>query len=388
MGMNAVKSHPLKFLSSSEASLCAGDWVQVKLKEEILATLDENGALDGMPFMPEMLKYCGRRLRVSKRAHKTCDFSSTMEARRVPSAVHLEGLRCTGEAHDGCQAECLLFWKEAWLTPVEADGSVAAAAGPATANSQDGSHAAARPACTDAMLHAATRETDGPDSTYSCQMTCIPKFSTHLRAGELDQYVEAYRSGNVRLREMFAPLLFRVYERFVWSRFGPELPQALYDAFQKLRGGLPYPNRLGLIPDGQKTPLGEKLNLQPGDVVRVKSFASIRATLNRDAKNRGLLFSQEMVPYCGQVFRVHSRVSQIISETTRKMLHFGSDSIVLENVVCQGRYNAGLSFCPRANYSFWREIWLERAGPNDLPADQRCEIPCPSAALPSAVGES
>ena len=53
--------------------LKAGEWVQVRSKEEILATLDANGRLDEMPFMPEMLKYCGARMMVGKRSHKTCD---------------------------------------------------------------------------------------------------------------------------------------------------------------------------------------------------------------------------------------------------------------------------------------------------------------------------
>ena len=32
----------------------AGHVVEVRTKEEILATLDKHGCLDGMPFMPEM----------------------------------------------------------------------------------------------------------------------------------------------------------------------------------------------------------------------------------------------------------------------------------------------------------------------------------------------
>ena len=31
-----------------------GDWVEVKSKDEILSTLDENGRLDGLPFMPHI----------------------------------------------------------------------------------------------------------------------------------------------------------------------------------------------------------------------------------------------------------------------------------------------------------------------------------------------
>jgi len=50
-----------------------GDWVEVRSKEEILRTLDKQGKLDGLPFMPQMFKYCGKRFRVYRRAHKTCD---------------------------------------------------------------------------------------------------------------------------------------------------------------------------------------------------------------------------------------------------------------------------------------------------------------------------
>src|SRR6188474_3100155 len=94
------------------------DWVEVKSKDEILRTLDENGRLDGMPFMPEMFAFCGRRLRVNKRAHKTCDTVFPTRSRRINNAVHLE-TRCDGKAHGGCEARCLIFWKEAWLKPVD-----------------------------------------------------------------------------------------------------------------------------------------------------------------------------------------------------------------------------------------------------------------------------
>ena len=37
--------------------------------------------------------------------------------RSMKNAVFLEGLRCDGSAHGGCQRGCLFFWKEAWLKP-------------------------------------------------------------------------------------------------------------------------------------------------------------------------------------------------------------------------------------------------------------------------------
>ena len=73
-----------------------------------------------MPFMPQMFQYCGKRLKVYKRAHKTCDTIAIKwdyPGRKVADGVHLN-LRCDGQAYGGCQAACLLFWKEQWLKPV------------------------------------------------------------------------------------------------------------------------------------------------------------------------------------------------------------------------------------------------------------------------------
>ncbi len=98
--------------------LKAGEWVEVRSQEEILATLDEKGWLEGLPFMPEMLQYCGQKLRVYKRADKTCDTVVPWSIRRMENAVHLE-TRCDGSGHGGCEAGCLIFWKEAWLKRAE-----------------------------------------------------------------------------------------------------------------------------------------------------------------------------------------------------------------------------------------------------------------------------
>jgi len=112
--------------SAQDTALClrVGELVEVRSADEILATLDAKGEIDGLPFMPEMLQFCGRRLRIFRTAHKTCDtITGQLVARRMEHCVHLEGARCDGAAHGGCQAGCLLFWKEAWLKRVEADRS-------------------------------------------------------------------------------------------------------------------------------------------------------------------------------------------------------------------------------------------------------------------------
>src|SRR4051812_6770711 len=96
----------------------AGDWVEVLSKEEILSTLDKDGRLEGMPFMPEMFACCGRRFRVSARAHKTCDTVNDYKGRKLKDAVHLEGVRCNGQFHGGCEAGCLIYWKLSWVRKV------------------------------------------------------------------------------------------------------------------------------------------------------------------------------------------------------------------------------------------------------------------------------
>src|SRR5260370_37179557 len=73
---------------------------------------------DSMAFMSEMLQYCGKRLRVLKRADKTCDNFKEWSLSRVKNAVHLTGVRCDGTSHGNCDAGCLLFWNEAWLKKV------------------------------------------------------------------------------------------------------------------------------------------------------------------------------------------------------------------------------------------------------------------------------
>ena len=64
-----------------------------------------------------------------------------------------------------------------------------------------------------------------------------------------------------------------------------------------------------------KTPK-ENLNLQPGEFVRIKSKEEIEETLDRDNKNRGLLFDGVMSKYCGETARVRARVTKIINERT------------------------------------------------------------------------
>lgn len=338
-------------------NLCAGDLVEVLSKEEVLATLDENGRYQNVPFMPEMFRYCGQRLRVYKRAHKTCDFVTNTGIRNLTDTVHLEGNRCDGSGHGGCQAQCMIFWKEAWLrrVPEPALSDVPGAT--------SGARSRTKTACSEhAVFHACSwMEPGASEPTYICQATLLPRFTEPLSPWKIGPYIEDYKSGNVKsLRRMLPCFIYRGYDNLInlGIGWGPIL-RWLYDRFQRLSGGGSYPARSGRIPAGSTTPTAN-IGLQRGDVVRVKSYEEILKTLDTDTKNRGMAFSAEMVPYCGKVLRVLSRVTRIINEKTGKMLHFKNPCIILEGSVCEARYNKNMIFCPRATYAYWREIWLER----------------------------
>jgi hypothetical protein len=322
--------------------------VEVRGEEEILRTLDADGKLDGLPFMPEMLGFCGRRYRVRARAHKACDTIDWQQFRRMESAVHLEDLRCDGSAHGGCQAGCLLFWREAWLRRVEPEQDAAPGSG-TTSEETPGTDAAGT---TREALFAAsqigTNEAGG--ALFSCQATELLRASKGLLPWwEPSQYVEDLTSGNSTVWRVVRALLVGLFNRFQQAnaRFLPR--------FRLIRGGKRYPFIEGKATGGE-TPTGS-LGLQPGEIVEIKSREEIFATLDENDETQGLRFDGEMLQYCGQRARVLRRVENMIDEKTGRMLRIRRDTVILDDVVCRGIYHRS---CPRAIYPYWREPWLRR----------------------------
>ena len=320
--------------------LRVGQLVEVRSAAEILATLDERGELDSLPFMPEMLQFCGKRLTVDKVAHKLCDMIT--EARGMywmTNAVHLTGTRCDGVAHGGCQTGCTLYWKEAWLKPVSSDTPSAT------------EHLKINVPAKIAEMERATRKAPGPDGEerYSCQATELLRAAPE-RMGFLDlrQYVIDLRSGNVTLWPLLRTFFFGLFNRFQ-SKSRRILPESM-----RIKGGLHWGWVQGS--DISQTPT-VKLDLQPGDLVRIKSKDEIVKTINAKRFNRGLGFEEEMAWHCGATARVARRVDRCIDDRTGRLLSMQNPCIVLDGIICEGVYNRN---CPRAFLPFWREIWLER----------------------------
>lgn len=314
----------------------------MKPAEEILAGLDERGELDSPPFMPEMLEFCGRRLVVDKIAFKTCDTVTWSGLRRMTDTVHLAGARCDGQAHGGCQAGCLIFWKTAWLTKVS---------GP----SRDrGEPAEQRTGCTperltDVALGAYRPRDPGADQPrYSCQATELTRAApVGIPFWDVRQYVQDVRTGNAPAGKVVKGLAIGAFN-LTQEMSRRKLPERF-----RIQGGRRYPFIHGTA---DKTPV-EKLDLQPGEWVRVKSIEQISPTLGADNSNRGLSFDGEMLKYCGRTARVLRRVDHIIDELTGQMLTMKTPCIVLADVTCTSDFHRS---CPRGIYAYWREIWLER----------------------------
>jgi len=326
--------------------LRAGDVVEVRELSDILATLDSNGTLEAMPFMPEMVQYCGRRFRVAKRAHKTCNTVNNSGGARVLSAVHLEGVRCDGGGHGGCQASCLMFWKEAWLKPVRDGG-------------QDTATESGAASALQALPEQWSRSTRSEGVRYRCQITDLSEFTTRLPWWDARQYIEDFSSGNVGPAQFFRGVRYSIFRAIVASGHGYRMVRAAYNWLQRLRGGSSFPFVTGTL---KKTP-HQELGLQPGERVRVRSFEEIVATLDASSKNRGLGFdTSEMRLHCKKIFTVKARINRIINERTGEMMDFSNPCITLDGVYCTGETTETRLFCPRAITPYWREIWLERVG--------------------------
>ena len=308
--------------------------VRLRSPAAILATLDEDGCLEGLPFMPEMLEFFDGTHRVGVRAERACDTLCGPGTQRIPDAVTLDDLRCDGGGHAGCQARCRVYWKEAWLESAD-DG-----AEPARAELD-----AAYPELKQLAQRGAVRSGANGDRVFRCQMTELLRASKRVTPREAPvAFVREVTSKNVGVGRWLSVLVRTMVEGTL--------------SVLRLRPGLFMPFR----PDVKaKVPTG--VTIEVGDLVRVRSKEEIAKTLDAKGKLKGLWFDREMVPFCGREFRVDKKVTRFIDEASGKMIDLASDCYMLESVVCSGDLSHGRRFCSRAIYPWWRTAWLELVEP-------------------------
>jgi hypothetical protein len=311
----------------------AGDRVVVRSPQEILLTLDSNGTLDGHPFMPEMLDCCGKSFSVHRRVAKTCvDVEPPIDSNRrfaKDDVVTLEGLRCDGSVHDGCKRGCRIYWKEAWLRPAEGTTTAAPVDAAALAELR------------------ARLKVKADEQRYFCQSTELLR-ATEAFPGRLKPWLVRIALRQIRQGDRSAWEIAKLFMR--WLRL--RVDRAI-SGDDKLRG-----------PHTNGTPVAV-LDLKPGELVRVRPFDEIVATLDRKKRNRGMNVCHEMTRCCGTVAEVRYRVTRLIEERSGKMREL-KHSVTLQNprgepslceeCLCYGE----MGDCPRGELMYWREIWLER----------------------------
>jgi hypothetical protein len=233
----------------------------------------------------------------------------------------LEGLRCEGEAHGNCDRGCAIFWKEAWLEKISDDEA-------ARTEDRDkpdpGSH--------DLAARLKTKKTP---ELYFCQSSELLNATRHLsQMQRFKKCFSAVAAANISTLGMVKRILVWTW----WKMYG------------RLFGSYAHGSQ-------EKTPTAS-LGLQPGELVEVKSFPEIVATLSKTGFNRGLHFSADQRPFCGRQFRVRSRTDNFIVEGTGEMKHF-RNTVTLENALCDSACFA-FGGCYREDLLYWREIWLKR----------------------------
>jgi hypothetical protein len=356
-GPQSLSDHEiLPIVSAAASPLCdppkvldlrPGELVEIRSAAEIAVSLDVDSKLDGLPFMPEMQKYCRRQFRVSRRADSTC---AGGQPRRIENTVHLEALRCDGSAHYGCQAACLLLWKEAWLRRVidsaNGSGHPAAQNDPASASIESAepnlNGHVAEPNCDGHAANSgrSSLALDPSNRKMVCQATELNSASCPLLFGRTTNYlagiVRDYRSAKIGPREL----------RVLWTYTRGKLVLSAFTAWARAPWNAER---------YKKTP-SEQLDLRVGELVQVRSAREILRTLDRNGCNRGMEFKAEMFQFCGRKFPVLARMERRIDERTGLMREFRNECILLAAVHCHGQR----SFCARGNYHYWREIWLRR----------------------------
>ena len=275
---------------------------------------------------------------------RACDTIGYTGVRRLKDTVILDELRCNGAGHAGCQAQCRLYWKEAWLRPASGNSRDELTSSEAFVQLK-------RLAESNVQGTASTAE----EPTFRCQATELIRGSEPVDWWSVRSLVNELTGGNVGLWRFV-----RVMSRIVVEEIG-----------RRLRLLTNHPFRPGELTE-QPVAAPQLRGLRPGELVQVRTKREIGKTLAPNGKNRGLWFDREMVPYCGRKARVKGKVERFIDEGSGRLVELQSDAYILDDIVCESYRSDGRWFCPRAIYPWWRECWLQ-------PLEQESNDPVPEA---------
>ena len=223
---------------------------------------------------------------------------------RMEHAVHLEDVRCDGQGHGGCQAACLVYWKEAWLKRVERRGGQRERSGPAAAT------AWLQPAVADPGDPQGRRTADRVRScSHARRPSCCARprsGSRHGSSGSMSRTCGPPTPGFFTVLRSVAVGAFNEYQ---------DLSVKLLPRWLRIHQGKRFP----FLDGTQRRTPTETLDLQPGELVRIKSKEEIVRDPGHGQPQPG---HEASTPRCSGTAAARrawsGRVERIIDEPTRQ----------------------------------------------------------------------
>jgi len=100
-------------------------------------------------------------------------------------------------------------------------------------------------------------------------------------------------------------------------------------------------------------------HFENGNTVKIIAKDEIFKTLDSERKCDGLLFTDQMLAYCGSTFNILRVVNTIFNEHRQRSFKTKSTFYILENLICDGKVDNFPHKCDHSCFLLWHERWLE-----------------------------
>jgi hypothetical protein len=168
-----------------------------------------------------------------------------------------------------------------------------------------------------------------------CQIPCLPRMA----------------DGTIKSDPQPIKLKVKRWLAVPWNYFVKVQLKKFYAVWQETK------SKMNIDQEKSISQPGVAIKLQAGDLVRVRSFEEIQATLNPWKELKGCAFLPYMRDFCGTTQRVLKPVERFLDERDYKVKRTRG-VVLLENVICSGTPVFGQ--CDRGCHLFWRIEWLEK----------------------------
>jgi hypothetical protein len=103
----------------------------------------------------------------------------------------------------------------------------------------------------------------------------------------------------------------------------------------------------------------QQSEIQPGDVVKVRSKTEIQNILDDWGGTNRCIFTPEMYKCCDNQYKVLKKINYFYDEVKQKMCKC-RNIVILEGVVCSGQRRLFPEVCDRNCFLFWHLAWLKK----------------------------